>query len=227
MLDRHSVALDPGHARGRGVQQRVDEVIGQQVDLVDVEDPLVRAGEQPGLEGLLAGQRPAEVERADEAVQRGAQRHLDERRRAPRDRRLERDLPRGPALARGEGERLVRGRLHRGQQRRQGAHRCGLGGPALAAHEHAADVRRDGVDEERLDQRLLADDRAEREQGHAPASSSSPSRARNRSRNPASVASPGCAQSPRSAASSRRSAIARAAHGFDRVMNAATSSSRT
>ena len=39
----------------------------------------MRAGEQPGLEGALAGQRAAEVERADEAVQRRAERQLDER----------------------------------------------------------------------------------------------------------------------------------------------------
>ena len=82
---RDSVALDARDARGRRVEQRVDEVVGQQVDLVDVEDAPVGAGEQAGLEGLLAVQRAAEVERADEPVEARAERQLDERRRSQLD----------------------------------------------------------------------------------------------------------------------------------------------
>ena len=159
---RHRLALDAREPGRGGVEQRVDEVVGQEVDLVDVEDPAVRAGEQPGFEGLLAGERAAEVERADEPVERRAERQLDERRRARGGRRVVRDLAAGRALARRERERLRHGRLDRRQQRRERADGGRLRGPALAAHEHAADLRRDRVDEQRLDERLLADDRAER-----------------------------------------------------------------
>ena len=81
MHRRDGVALDARDARGGRVEQRVDEVIGQQVDLVDVEDALMGAREQPRLEGLLARERAAEVERADEPVEARAERQLDERRR--------------------------------------------------------------------------------------------------------------------------------------------------
>ena len=50
MHDGDGVALDARDARGGGVEQRVDEVVGQQVDLVDVEDALVGAREQARLE---------------------------------------------------------------------------------------------------------------------------------------------------------------------------------
>ena len=59
-----------------------------------------------------------------------------------------------------------------GQQPGQGAHRRRLGGALLAADQHAADGRVDGVEHERLAHRLLADDGGEREDGatdlHAP-----------------------------------------------------------
>ena len=82
MAHRDRVALDVADAHRGGVEQDVDEVVGQQVDLVDVEHAAVRARQQPGLEGALAGQRAAEVQRAHEAVDRRADRQLDERRRA-------------------------------------------------------------------------------------------------------------------------------------------------
>ena len=49
VADRDPLALDGGAARGRGVQQQVDQMVVQQVDLVDVEDPAVGRGQQPGL----------------------------------------------------------------------------------------------------------------------------------------------------------------------------------
>ena len=66
----------------------------------------MRAGQQPGLEGLLAGERAAEVERADEPVERRAERQLDERRRARRGRRVGR-RPRRRARARRARTRTV------------------------------------------------------------------------------------------------------------------------
>ncbi len=81
MGHRYRLALDAGDAGGGGVQQRVDQVVGEQVDLVDVQDPPMCAGKQPGLERPLAGQGPAQVQRADEAVERRSERQLDQRRR--------------------------------------------------------------------------------------------------------------------------------------------------
>ena len=176
----HRVALDVADAHRGCVEQDVDEVVGQQVDLVDVEHAAVRAGEQAGLERALAGQRAAEIQRAGEAVDRRADRQLDQRRRALFDRRAGVDRAVRGEVARREAERLAGGRGHRRQQRRERAHRRRLRRPALAAHEHAADLGRDRVDEQRLAQRLLADDRRERIAGHAhaDASSSSPSSSR-------------------------------------------------
>ena len=48
MLHRHAVALDVADPEGGRVEQQVDEVVVQQVDLVDVQDAPVRAGQQPG-----------------------------------------------------------------------------------------------------------------------------------------------------------------------------------
>ncbi len=176
---RDRVPLHAGDARRGRVQQRVDEMVGQQVDLVDVEDALMGARQQPCLERPLAGQRAAEVERPDQPVQARAERELDERRRARLDggvRRhgaVRRELP-GP-----EREGLAAGGRDGREQRREPAHGGRLRRAALAAHEHAADLGRDGVGEQRLDQLLLADDRGERvRDAHAPASSSSPSSAR-------------------------------------------------
>ena len=137
VLGRDRLALD-ARDRGRGgVEQRVDEVVGQQVDLVDVEDPLVGAGQQPGLEGLLAGQGARQVQGAHEPVQGGAERQLDQRGGALGDGGIGGHLAAGRALAGGEGERLALGREDRREQRREAAHGGRLGRASLAAHEHA------------------------------------------------------------------------------------------
>ena len=144
--DGDGVALDARDAGGGRVEQRVDEVIGQQVDLVHVEDALVRAREQARLERLLAVQGATEVERADEAVEARAERQLDERGRPLLDARRPRDGSVGRELAGRERERLAARDRDGRQQRREPAHRRRLGRPALAAHEHAADLGRDRVD---------------------------------------------------------------------------------
>ena len=76
---RDALAFDvAGAERGR-VEQQVDEVVVQQVDLVDVEHAAVGGREQTRLEGLHAlGQRPLDVERADEPVLGGTDRQLDQ-----------------------------------------------------------------------------------------------------------------------------------------------------
>ena len=52
--DRDALPLDDVDAQRRGVEQDVGEVVVEQVDLVDVEDPAVRLGEQARLERPLA-----------------------------------------------------------------------------------------------------------------------------------------------------------------------------
>ena len=82
MADAEPLALHHVLARGGDVEQQVDEVVFQQVHLVDVEEAAVGAGQQSGLERLLAArQRPLEVERADHPILRGAERQIDHRHR--------------------------------------------------------------------------------------------------------------------------------------------------
>lgn len=97
----------------------------------------MRPGEQARLEhGLAVLERALEVEGADDAVDGGADGQLDERCRPTVDRR---------------------------QQRLERAHRGRLRRPALAAHEDAADVGCDRVDEERPSQVVLSDEGGEGE----------------------------------------------------------------
>jgi hypothetical protein len=53
------LALDADDTRRSGVEQRVDEVVREEVDLVDVQNPLMGTREQARLEGPVAGQCPA------------------------------------------------------------------------------------------------------------------------------------------------------------------------
>ncbi len=80
-----AVALDEVLAGDGDVEQDVDEVVGEQVDLVDVEHAAVGGGEQAGPERqLAAGQRSGDVERAEQAVLGRAERQLGEAARAGR-----------------------------------------------------------------------------------------------------------------------------------------------
>ena len=79
---REPLALDDVLARLRHVEQQVDEVVLEQVDLVDVEEAAMGARQQAGLEALDAlGQRFLQVERADDAILRRAERQVDHRHR--------------------------------------------------------------------------------------------------------------------------------------------------
>ena len=164
-------------------------------------------------------ERAAEVERADEPVEARAERQLDERRRrAASTVASAGDGPVGRELAGRERERPGRARrVTGGSSGASAAHRRRLGRAALAAHEHAADLGRDGVDQQRLDQRLLADDRRQRVRHGSRAGLLELALERevavaDRRRACRPPGSPTC---PRSAASSSRSAIARAAHGLE------------
>ena len=96
--DRDPLALDDVDPERGGVEQHVREVVVEQVDLVDVEDPAVRLGEQPRLERLLAlAQRPRDVDRARDPVLGRVQRQVDDAPAPPDDRQA----PHLPARARG------------------------------------------------------------------------------------------------------------------------------
>ncbi|CAB4913859.1 unannotated protein [freshwater metagenome] len=155
VADGDAVALHDGLALRGGVEQHVDEVVAEEVDLVDVEDPLVGAGQQARLEhGLAVLQRSLEVQRADDPVDGRPDRQLDERR--------------GPA---------VDGR----QQRLERADGGGLRRAALPADQDAADVGRHRVDQERATQVVLSDEGGEGEadggQGRADATGPPPAAA--------------------------------------------------
>ena len=47
-------ALHAMYATGRGIEQDIYQVVGEQIDLIDVEDAAIGSSEQAGLEGTLA-----------------------------------------------------------------------------------------------------------------------------------------------------------------------------
>ena len=145
--NRHAVAFDSRTAHRGRVEQQVDQVVVQQVDLVDIQDAAVGAGEQAGLIfGDAFGEGPFEVKRAEDAVFGGAHGEFDE--------------PDGPgfdggigferavggewvAFARVTGETVAGDDVDRRQNVGQRAHHGGFGGAFFAPHEYAADRRRD------------------------------------------------------------------------------------
>ncbi|MDQ0712463.1 hypothetical protein QFZ55_001915 [Streptomyces luteogriseus] len=182
MPHRDALALDVRGAHRRRVQQQVDQVVVEEVDLVDVEDPAVRVGQQARLEGLHAfRQGPLDVQCADQPVLGGADGQFDHA-RGPG---LERPRLVRPVRAAGVGGAGVAGEaaagddVQRGHERRQRSHRRRLGGALLAAHQHTADRRGHGVQQQREPQVVLADDGRERKGGgHFSSPSRSPSSSR-------------------------------------------------
>src|SRR5260370_29317726 len=80
MLMRETLALDTVDATGRLVKEYVDQVVGQQVDLVDVEHAAVRRREQAGANAKFAGgQGHVEVDGPNNAILGRANGQLDER----------------------------------------------------------------------------------------------------------------------------------------------------
>ena len=139
MRDAVAFHMHPSH-RG-GVEQHVDQMIVQQVDLVDVEDAAVGAGQQSGRKCVLAiTQHPLQIQRPDHPVFGGAQRHLDQ--------------------ACTGISRIATGRG--GEQRGQTAHGRRLGGALLAADQRTADFRTHGAQQQRETHLFVAHDRAER-----------------------------------------------------------------
>ena len=86
MADAETFAFDDVLA-GRGhVDQQIDEMVLKKIDLVGVEETATGARQQAGLEALDAlRQRAFEIERADDAIVRRAQRQVDDRCRGQAD----------------------------------------------------------------------------------------------------------------------------------------------
>ena len=144
--DRDAVALDGGAAHRGGVEEQVDEVVVEEVDLVDVEDAAVRAGQQAGLVlGDAVGEHLGQVQRAEHAVLGGADGELDEAYGPGLGLGVEPPgvVGRGAVgggVAGGAGEPVAGDHLDRRQHRGEGADGRGLGRALLAAHEDAADL---------------------------------------------------------------------------------------
>ena len=164
--DRDAVTFD-GRAAHRGrIQQKVDEVVVQEVDLVDIQDAAVGAGEESGLIlGDAFGERLLEVERAEYAVLGGADGELDEANRPGFDRGAYGERSIGGeriAFARIAGEPIARDDVDRRQHVSERAHHRGLGRTLFAADENAADRRRNRGQREGERHVIGTDDGAER-----------------------------------------------------------------
>jgi hypothetical protein len=172
MLDRDPFALDDVEPHRRRVEQDVAEMVVEQVDLVDVEDPAVGLGQQPRRQRQDAlVQRAGHVQRAGDAVLGRVERQRDQRPAAAQrgQRRAAggaSDADRALGRSRIAPERAARDHLDLAQQLEQAAHRGRLRGPGRAAHQQPADGRIHRVDQERALQALLADDGGERETLH-------------------------------------------------------------
>jgi hypothetical protein len=136
-----------GHAAGGGrVEEQVHEVVVEEVDLVDVEDAPVGAGQEPRLVlDPAVGERALQVERAEDPVLGGAHGQFDQAHRAgldpgPGRERTVRGERRG--LGRIAGEAVARDDVDGRQHVGQGPHGGGLRGALLAPHEDPADLRR-------------------------------------------------------------------------------------
>ena len=174
---RDALALNGCASHRGGVEKRVDEVVVQQIDLVDVEQPAMRRGEQAGLiVRHTFGQRAFQVERADHAVFGGADRQLDQPYRPPMSRRAVVRAVRASGVGRCRiaGKPAAVHDIDVRQQPGERAHHRRLRGSFLAAHQHTADGGRDRGEDQRQAQFRHPDDCGERVRLHsAPSTSSS------------------------------------------------------
>ena len=79
VVDRVLTAFDVHDAKRCGVEQRVDDDVGEEIDLVHIEDVAVRSREQPRPESDAAAlERGAQVDRAHDVVELRIGRQLDD-----------------------------------------------------------------------------------------------------------------------------------------------------
>ncbi len=166
MPDAQPFALDDVFAGCGHIEQKIHQMILQQIGFIDVQEPAMRPRQQSGLKGLFpARQCPFQIERADDAVFGGAERQVDDGNRHLRG--FQGALARASTALVAEFSRPVRIAIiaatgddfHLGQQRRQRAHRRGLSRAAIAKRKHAADLGVDRRDQQRKLHFVLADDR--------------------------------------------------------------------
>ncbi len=170
MAEADALALDNVLAHGRAVQQQVYDVVVQQVDLVDVQQPAVGRGQHARLEVALAAlDRLLDVQRADDPVLGGADRQVDKAGAAGGHRQQLAGLDARAALVAVGGRHVgIAAKVTVGhgadfrQQEGQGAGGRAFGRAALAADQHAADLRMDGIEDQRALHALLADDSGKR-----------------------------------------------------------------
>jgi hypothetical protein len=161
MRNGNALALHRVDSHRRGVEQDVDEVVGEKIDLVDVQNAPVRGGEQPRLKGAPPFPQGAlEIECPQHAIFRGAQRQVNERDRglyygSLRQRRTMRTF--GPGGDRIAVERAAGDEPQRRQQGGQGAGRGAFGRAFLAADQHTPDARMNRIEEQCGLQLLLSD----------------------------------------------------------------------
>ncbi len=128
-----AVTFNPVHTAGTDIEQQVDEVIGQQVDFIDVENALICFGEQSRVElDLLAIEDFLQIQRTQQHFFRGTERQ-------------------GHKIA------MFRGDL------RQAPGQGGFRGTARATDQHTADRRVDRGEHQSQFILCLAGDRRERE----------------------------------------------------------------
>ncbi|CAM3378446.1 hypothetical protein DEDE109153_14135 [Deinococcus deserti] len=196
LLDAQAVALHPVNAHGRGVQQDVDQMVGKQVDLIDIQHAAVGCGDQAAPEPGLTAQCGVQVQAAHHPVLTGAQGQVDKRRRL--------------AV------------LTCGQQRRQAARGSAFRCAAVAPDQDATEFRSHRQQRERQQQFGLMRHRTQRvlnlwahplTRAVSPRSSSRPSLSTSRPCRAASVVGSGD-HSPRPSASSSRVAMAFSAQGL-------------
>ena len=170
MTQAQALALHQVLAGGSDVEQGVNQVVLQQVDLVDVKEAAMGAGQQPGLEGLLAlGQGALQVQGADDAVLGGAQGQVDHRHW--HQVALGFDpfgglIPAVGAQAARTGLRVTavgaaHHGAHLGQQGRQATDGGGLARTTIAEDQHPADGGVDRRHQQGLLHLVLADDGGE------------------------------------------------------------------
>jgi hypothetical protein len=76
-----AVALEHVDAARHRVEQRIREMVRQQIDLIDVEHAAMRLRQHPRLQRRLAFHRALDVETAEQPILRRTDRQIDERRR--------------------------------------------------------------------------------------------------------------------------------------------------
>ena len=170
---RNALPLHIVAAHGGGVQQHIHQMVVEQVHFVNVQDAPVGAGDEArfkvpgaGFDGLL------NVQRAHQPVLGGAHGQVHDT-HLPRRRDV---APAGrPApvanllgISRRAAVRAARHYRHFGQQRRQRPDGGAFRRPLLAPHQHAADARVDGVEQQRPLHRRLAHNGRKRKAGLAP-----------------------------------------------------------